>query len=90
MAAGELRLEQFRHIWNVPETRLDVLKQQQNLVSLDDVVVSESQWQTLKDACLKEIAAANPQEALDGQPALQINDLVTTPVGFGTQYSTPC
>ena len=53
MAAGELRLEQFRHIWNVPETRLDVLKQQQNLVSLDDVVVSESQWQNLKDACLK-------------------------------------
>ena len=82
MAAGELRLEQFRHIWNVPETHLDVLKQQQNLVSLDDVVVSESQWQNLKDACLKEIAAANPQEALDGQPALQINDLVNIPRGL--------
>ena len=59
MAAGGA-VREFRHIWNVPETRLDVLKQQQNLVSLDDVVVSESQWQNLKDACLEAIAAANP------------------------------
>ena len=79
MAAGELRLEEFRHIWNVPETRLDTLKQQQNLVPLDDVVVSESQWQSLKDTCLEAIAAANPQQALQGQPALQIHDLVHIP-----------
>ena len=68
MAAGELRLEEFRHIWNVPETRLDTLKQQQNLVPLDDVVVSESQWQSLKDTCLEAIAAANPQQALQDSP----------------------
>ena len=61
MAAGELRLEEFEQIWNVPETRMEALKQQQNLVPLDDVVVSEGQWQNLKDTCLREIGNMKPK-----------------------------
>jgi selenocysteine-specific elongation factor len=79
MAAGELRLEEFGHIWNVPEAGLNALKQQQKLVALDDVVVSENQWQTLKDTCLREIAAAPPKQTLQGQPALHAQELVNIP-----------
>ena len=79
MAAGELRLEEFEQVWNVPEARMEALKRQQKLVALDDVVVSEGQWQNLRDTCLREIGNASPKQALQGQVALQAHELDDIP-----------
>ncbi len=79
MTAGELRLEEFEQIWNVPEASMEALKRQHKLVALDDVVVSERQWQNLRDTCLREIGNASPKQALQGQVALQAHELDDIP-----------
>ena len=79
MAAGVLQLEEFGHVWNIPARRLDALKHSQDLVNLDGVVVSRSQWQNLRADCLKQIAVASPRQSLQGQSALGAQDLIDIP-----------
>ena len=79
MAAGELRLEEFCHIWNLPAGRLHALKQSQDLVDLDEIMVSQRQWEDLRDRCLKQIAAADSRLTPQGQPALRLQDLIDRP-----------